>query len=78
MGKYRVRAGSHVENGQTYKRGEIVDSPLALDRIFKEKFDVVGTDPAPEVKATTPTAKHPKQRSQKAAVEDEADGWKKE
>lgn len=30
-GRYRVRLGTHVEEGKTYRKGEIVDSQEDLD-----------------------------------------------
>jgi hypothetical protein len=40
--KYRVKAGIHIEDGVTYKKGDIVVSDRDLAKTFAQKFDVVG------------------------------------
>src|SRR5688500_2168743 len=48
MAKYRVKAGTHVENGVVYKAGQVVETDQDLTAIFKEKFERVDyRDPAP-------------------------------
>lgn len=41
MKKFRLKAGSHVEGGSTYNKGDVVESPYALNVLFKEKFEVI-------------------------------------
>lgn len=39
--RFRVKAGKHVADGVTYKKGQVVDSHLDLVKLFPEKFEVV-------------------------------------
>lgn len=54
MGKYRVKAGFHVEDGKEYGPGEIVSSKKDLCSIFANKFErVVSAAPEPQEEEET-------------------------
>ena len=43
--------GSHRENGVTYNAGQTIDTPNPLDKMFPDKFELVGeSDPNPRLK----------------------------
>jgi len=41
MPKYKLKAGSHIENGKTYKEGDVVESEHNLEALFKGKFELL-------------------------------------
>lgn len=75
--RFRVKAGKHVEDGSTYKKGEVVDSHRDLSSLFPEKFELVHglaePEDVPEVEeeqepAPTPLKK-PASKAKKKLVE---------
>lgn len=40
--KFRVKAGTHVEEGRTYTKGKVVNTQRELDKLFPLKFDRMG------------------------------------
>ena len=51
--KYQIIAGSHFENGKLYRKGEIIDSPHPLDKMFPHKIRRV----VPKEKESPPSKK---------------------
>jgi len=50
MAKYKVVIGTHVEGGKAYSKGQTVNSPLELTRLFPGKFtklEVAEPEPVP-------------------------------
>lgn len=51
MPKFKIKEGTHIQGGRTYTKGQVVESPLDLTTLFKEKFERVTepTPPAPQL-----------------------------
>jgi hypothetical protein len=41
--KFRLKTGIHIQNGKTFVPGEVVNSDKDLVKLFKNKFENVGT-----------------------------------
>lgn len=52
--KYRVKNGTHFENGKTYVKGDIVESTLDLTKVFVNKFSRIKEDDVPEKEELEP------------------------
>lgn len=44
MAKFRIKAGSHVQDGKRYVKGDVVENNANLAELFKEKFEPVAED----------------------------------
>lgn len=51
---FRVMGGGHVEEGKTYKKGELVSTERDLAGMFGEKFRLVSESPNPDSKIPLP------------------------
>jgi len=43
MGFFRLKAGTHVQNDRTYKKGDVVETDIDLASLFPAQFDATGT-----------------------------------
>ncbi len=87
MPKFKVIEGSHIEEGQSYGKGQVVDSPLDLMALFKGKFEKVGEStpkplPSPDPLPTAPVAESapsaesvPVKSKKKKRVAEEKEDW---
>jgi len=78
MRRFKLKAGTHVEDGKTYKAGDVVASHRDLATAFKEKFEDLGeaetTRPVkPATKPWTPPQQPVGDVPENAAESQEAD-----
>lgn len=70
MYKFKIKAGSHNEDGKTYRKGDTIESGKELDKIFKNKFErivapVVVKVPTVKERAHKPEEEEPKTSNEK-------------
>ncbi len=70
MNRYRVKEGTHLEDGKAYTKGQVVVSEFDLASLFREKFEALG--PAPISPAPAESAEEPPKENIAAAPAPEA------
>lgn len=62
-----IACGSHIQDGRTYKRGDVVESDVPLDRMFPQKFERFVSS------ANEPQTPEPEDQSPKGTEDDVSD-----
>lgn len=56
MARFKVKIGIHIQDGQKYMAGQIVESFDDLTRLFPQKFERVGGEEVPPAMPSTAAA----------------------
>lgn len=71
---FRLKNGVHKQYGNVYRTGDIVPSAIRLDKVFKNRFELVkGMECTPPVKDGSPTLPEPEETVQEDNEEEVID-----
>jgi len=45
--KFKLLTGDHQQDGVIYKKGDVIETPLDLKKMFVNKFEEIATPPPP-------------------------------